>query len=143
MERQLAQLRTEASAAEQGQDGLETTLYEELARLPDRYRQVLTLCHLEGRTHEQAARQLGWPVGSVSRRLRRGCELLRERLAGRGVVLSVGGLATVLADQGRAARSPGLMQTTTSAVTTYTTGSTLVAPRLSRRCCWQKRSSRP
>jgi RNA polymerase sigma factor (sigma-70 family) len=75
--------------------GAEAELHEELARLPERHRQVLVLCHLEGRTHEQAARELGWPVGSVSRRLRRAAEALRERLAGRGVPAAVGAAAAV------------------------------------------------
>jgi RNA polymerase sigma-70 factor (ECF subfamily) len=41
----------------------------------------LVLCYLEGKTNEEAARQLGWPIGSISARLSRGRELLRERLA--------------------------------------------------------------
>ena len=36
----------------------------------------VVLCDLEGLTHEEAARQLGWPVGTVKSRLARG----RERL---------------------------------------------------------------
>src|SRR5215831_14621878 len=58
---------------------------EELARLPEKYRAPLVLCHLEGKTNEAAARELGWPAGSLSRRMARGCELLRQALARRGV----------------------------------------------------------
>ena len=38
-------------------------LHEEIDRLPERYRVPVVLCDLEGLTYEQAARQLGWPVG--------------------------------------------------------------------------------
>src|SRR5437763_3146001 len=42
-------------------DELERALHEEIDRLADRYRAPVVLCDLEGRTHEQAARHLGWP----------------------------------------------------------------------------------
>src|SRR5437899_1885676 len=63
-------------------------LDEELARLPENYRSPLLLCCLESRTQEEAARQLGWSLSTLRRRLERGRELLRGRLARRGVALS-------------------------------------------------------
>ena len=66
---------------------LRPLLYEELGRLPDRYRAPIVLCHLEGKTHEQAARLLNWPVGTLSGRLSRGRQLLRARLERRGVLV--------------------------------------------------------
>ena len=56
----------------QPDDGLGGLLHEEIARLPERFRAPVVLCDLEGRTHEQAARHLGWPVGTVKSRLARG-----------------------------------------------------------------------
>jgi RNA polymerase sigma factor (sigma-70 family) len=65
-------------------------LHAELDRLPEQFRLPLLLCYLEGQTREQAAVALGVSVGTVKGRVRRGCELLRRRLARRGVSLSIG-----------------------------------------------------
>jgi RNA polymerase sigma factor (sigma-70 family) len=67
---------------------LRPVLDEELHRLPKKYRSVLILCYFEGKTHQEAARQLGWPSGSLSRRMQRARELLRHRLTVRGITLS-------------------------------------------------------
>jgi len=63
-------------------------LDEEVQRLPARYRSAVLLCYLEGQTRDQAAQQLGWSLRTLDRRLEQGRELLRERLARRGVTLS-------------------------------------------------------
>ena len=69
---------------------------EEIGCLPEVYRLPLLLCLLQGRTVEEAARQLGWSIGSLRGRLERGREQLRQRLTRRGIGLSVGVL-TLLA----------------------------------------------
>ncbi|HEV3121910.1 MAG TPA: sigma-70 family RNA polymerase sigma factor, partial [Isosphaeraceae bacterium] len=70
---------------------------EELARLPERYRAAVVLCCMEGLRLEEAARQLGCPVGTIKSRLARGRERLRARLIRRGlapaVVLPLGALS--------------------------------------------------
>ena len=66
-----------------------STLDEEINRLPDRFRLPLFLCCLEGKTREEAARQLGWTIGSLKGRLERGRQLLRRRLLLRGISFAV------------------------------------------------------
>jgi RNA polymerase sigma factor (sigma-70 family) len=62
---------------------------QELDRLPDTYRLPVTLCYLQGLTHQETARRLGWPIGTVKIRLVRARRLLRERFDRRGVGISV------------------------------------------------------
>ena len=64
-------------------------LHEEIDRLPERCRVPVVLCDLEGLTHEQAARHLSWPIGTVKSRLMSGRERLRARLVRRGVAPTV------------------------------------------------------
>src|SRR5260221_10498343 len=47
-------------------------LDEELQRLPARWRSPLLLCYLSGLTRDEAARQLGWSLGTLKRRLEEG-----------------------------------------------------------------------
>jgi HlyD family secretion protein len=76
---------TATAASPAPDDGLGRLLHEEIGRLPERFRVPVVLCDLEGRTHEQAARHLGWPVGTVKSRLFRARERLRDRLTRRGL----------------------------------------------------------
>ena len=64
-------------------------LDREVERLPARFRVAFILCCLEGRTHEDAARELGCPLGTLHSRLARAKERLRLRLAASSAALPV------------------------------------------------------
>ncbi len=78
----------------------------ELERLPEVYRLPVILCCLEGRSLEEAARQLGWTPGSVKGRLERGRKRLHDRLVRRGLTLSA---ALAAAEVSRGAASAAVV----------------------------------
>ncbi|HEV3255507.1 MAG TPA: sigma-70 family RNA polymerase sigma factor [Gemmataceae bacterium] len=88
---------------------LRPILDEEVNRLPDKYRQAFVLCHLEGRTNEQAAAHLGCPLGTVLSRLARARERLRAQLTRRGLGMSAGALAAALGGEAAGAVVPPLL----------------------------------
>jgi RNA polymerase sigma factor (sigma-70 family) len=75
---------------------LRPVLHDELNRLPEKYRIPIILSYLEGRTNEEVAGLLSWPVGTVKGRLSRARDLLRTRLVRRGLVLSAAFLCSAL-----------------------------------------------
>jgi RNA polymerase sigma factor (sigma-70 family) len=102
---------------------LRTVLDQELAGLPESSRRPIVLCYLEGKTHEEAARMLGCPTGTVAARLSRARERLRLRLTRRGWTLSAPLLAAVLADKAVAsAITPELVHHTVQSALVYATG---------------------
>jgi RNA polymerase sigma factor (sigma-70 family) len=66
-------------------------LHDEVNRLPTKYQAPVVLCYFEGRSHDEAAAALGWPIGTVHSRLNRARDRLRSRLTRRG--LAPAGLA--------------------------------------------------
>ena len=64
---------------------LREVIDEEILRLPRRFRGPVVLCYLEGVSHEEAARRLGCPLGTVNSRLATARQRLRTRLSKRGL----------------------------------------------------------
>ena len=106
-------------------DDLAGVLHEEIGRLPERYRAPVVLCDLEGRTHEQAARDLGWPVGTVKSRQARARERLRLRLTRRGLAP---GLALLAAGRAPGAPLPMSLVDGTAAAAARFAASRAIAP---------------
>jgi RNA polymerase sigma factor (sigma-70 family) len=97
----------------------------ELARLPEKWRQPLILCYLEGRTQDEAARQLGWGKTTLRRRLGEGRAALGRRLSRHGI--GPAALSGLLLSEcvGSAALSTGLIGRTVEAMVCLTAGHAL------------------
>ncbi len=100
---------------------LREVLDAELARLPERYRAPLLLCYLEGQTQDEAARQLGWKKRTVKARLDHGRDLLRRRLARRGLPLGAA-LTGPLLTGGESPAAARLIATTARAAGPFAAG---------------------
>jgi RNA polymerase sigma factor (sigma-70 family) len=104
---------------------LRPVLHEEVARLPERYRLPFVLCYLEGKTNEEVADFLGLPKGTVLSRLSRARARLRERLTRRGLALTSGLFAGLLAQNAASGAVPiALAEGTLRAALAFTSGST-------------------
>ncbi len=89
-------------------DELRTVLDVELNRLPERYRVPIVLCYLQGKSYQEAAEQLGCPLGTLSGWLTRGKDRLRLQLVRRGVTLTVAAMTVQLAQLSQAAAESAL-----------------------------------
>lgn len=105
-ERQVAVMPEPASADEYLWNDLRPVLDGELCRLPDKYRVLLVLCDLEGRSRREVAAQLAIPEGTVASRLATARAMLAKRLSRRGVVVSSTLLGAVLASHATADAVP-------------------------------------
>jgi RNA polymerase sigma factor (sigma-70 family) len=97
-------------------------LDEEINRLPPKYRLPFILCYLDGKTNEQAAQQLGCPVGTLTSRLAWARKRLQLCLTRRGITMPAGVLATALAAHGLAAVPVGLAEVTTHSAVQFALG---------------------
>jgi RNA polymerase sigma factor (sigma-70 family) len=120
------------AAGPNGDADVRALLHEELARLPERYRMPIVLCHLEGHTHDEAARELRWPVGTVRSRLARGRNLLRSRLVRRGLGATVATVASALPTEFTCGAVPSeLGRSTVQAALQVATGGSVAAGSIS------------
>jgi RNA polymerase sigma factor (sigma-70 family) len=105
----------------------------ELNQIPEKYRTAFILCHLEGKTCEEAAEHLGCPRGTVQSRVGRARERLRARLSLRGWTSASTPLTHLLEQHGESLESlsPALIHATVQSAVLLAVGNALgttVAP---------------
>ena len=116
---------------------LRPVLDEEVHRLPEKYRLVIILCYFRGRTHAEAARELGCPRGTIGVRLQRARELLRGRLTRRGLALSAAALAVLAAERTIAAAAPAaLVHATLKAALLFAAGKAVAGAVSTQAVAW-------
>lgn len=116
-----------------GPDTMRWMIDEQLADLPQRFREVIVLCDLEGKAQQDVARQLALPLGTVSSRLARGREQLRKPLARQGVCVAALGTAATFACLAEAATTlpENLLQSTVRQADAFVWGTTAARAGLS------------
>lgn len=107
---------------------LRRLLDTELSRIPEKYRTAFILCHLEGKTCEEAAEHLGCPRGTVQSRVSRAKERLQARLALHGWLPALTPLPLLLEQYASplAQVSPVLIHATTHVAILAALGKSLV-----------------
>ncbi len=88
---------------------LRAVLDEEVARLPERFRDAVVHCYLAGRTTEEAASALRCPRGTVLSRLAAARKRLQTRLTRRGYGLPAAGVAALWGSESAPALTPTLI----------------------------------
>ena len=131
LQRRKAEMVPSHAMTDEPWDDSDGVIREEVERLPTDYRGPIELCYLLGRSHEDAAEELGLPLGTVKTRLVRGRRKLRDRLVRRGVALGL--LLLLLPRPKRAAAVPSrLVDSTAKLMTLETAGLVAIDPRHAR-----------
>src|SRR5438552_9954243 len=87
-ERQLHEVVEPVTVSPDSWDDVRRIIDRELMRLPEKHRLPIILCDLEGKSIREAARQLGWPQGTLAGRLARSRKLLAQRLSRYGLAVA-------------------------------------------------------
>jgi RNA polymerase sigma factor (sigma-70 family) len=103
-----------AASAHESPFDVRSLVRDELFRLPEKYRRPLVLFHLEGKTLDEIALELGCPLGTAGSRLSRARDRLRRRLVGRGLA---GALTAVCAEAQAAPPAMLVAETVRAALT--------------------------
>jgi RNA polymerase sigma-70 factor (ECF subfamily) len=131
LERRIAAGDPKAAPAASDLIGLETAslVRAEVDRLPEVDRLLLHLTYWQGKSYEEAAALLSWPIGTVRSRLSRVRERLRGRLTRLGLapILAVAGSATAVGDASAAQPTEALVLQTVRAATRLAGGMTTAA----------------
>src|SRR5205085_8768419 len=106
---------------------LRAVLDQELAALPEPYREAVVLCDLEGKTRKEAARECGLAEGTVASRLAGGRRMLARRLTRQGLALPAGALAASLQGAASACVPLPLISTTVRAAALVAAGQAVAA----------------
>ena len=114
-ERRSAEMKAAGPEREVGRPESWPELHEEIARLPQHFREPVVLCYLEGLTTEEAALRIGCPRGTVLSRLSRARDRLRERLNRRGLTPPVASVTALPLSQAKAVLPPMLLGETVRA----------------------------
>jgi HlyD family secretion protein len=85
-----------SNCAETDEPEFGPVLQTEVCRLPAKYRSAILLCYWQGLTQDQAAAQLGCPLGTVRSRLARARKLLHRRLIRAGLAPLASTVAAVI-----------------------------------------------
>ncbi len=126
-EREAATMRSEPYVDSLTLGELRAALDEEIARLPEKQRGPIVLCYLEGKSHDNAARELGVPKSSLESRLTKALTMLRRKLERRGITLAAATLATALTEMAAAAPLPATLTISTVKAATLVAGGNAVA----------------
>jgi len=97
---------------------LRAAIDQEIASLPERLRDPIILCLVEGRSYDEAARCLHWTEGALRGRLAAAREKLRARLERRGISPSACSPGLIAAQLTAVPPSDVLMESTLSTVKT-------------------------
>jgi RNA polymerase sigma factor (sigma-70 family) len=115
-------------------DRIKDLLDGELDALPEKYRVPIVLFHLEGRSLEETAALLRLKASTLTTRLNRGREMLRKRLARRGITISAAALAGMSMTNVTTAAMPLFFaETTAKAANLYGLGETTAGGLVSAR----------